>query len=58
MGAVVGGCYAGGMGLEEMRKMVLKLRKRDIIDINPSISQMSLLRSKKIRDLLVEHLKS
>ena len=57
MGADVGGCYAGGMGLEEMRKIVLKLRKRDIIDINPSISQMSLLRSKKIRDLLVEHLK-
>ena len=58
MGAVVGGCYASGMTTEEMRAIVLRLKKRDIIDISPKpISQMSILRSKKIRDLLVQHLK-
>ena len=57
MGAVVGGCYASGITVDEMRKIILNLKKRDIIDINPSISQMSLLRGKKMRDLLVEHLK-
>ncbi len=57
MGAVIGGCYASGMTVEEIHKIVLKLKKRDIIDINPSISQMSLLRGKKVRDLLVEHVK-
>ena len=44
MGAVVGGCYAGGMTIEEIRKIALKLKKRDIIDVSPSITQMSLLR--------------
>lgn len=58
MGAVVGGCYASGMTTDEMRDIVLKIKKRDIIDISPKpITQMSLLRSKKVRDLLVEHLK-
>lgn len=27
MGAVVGGCYAGGMTIEEIRKIALKLKK-------------------------------
>lgn len=57
MGAVVGGCYASGMTVEEIRDNILKIKKRDIIDINPSISQMSLLRGKKMRDLLLAHLK-
>ncbi len=57
MGAVVGGCYAGGMTIEEIRKIALKLKKRDIIDVSPSITQMSLLRGKKMRDLLVKHVK-
>lgn len=58
MGAVVGGCYASGMKVEEMRDIVLKLRKRHIIDLNPKpITQLSLLRSKKIRDLLVSNVK-
>ena len=58
MGAVVGGCYASGMPVSKMRDIVLKLRKRDLIDLSPKpISQMSLLRSKKIRKLLLAHLK-
>ena len=57
MGAVVGGCYASGMHVSEMRKLILKLKKRDVIDVSPSISQMSLLRGKKMYDLLVQHVK-
>lgn len=58
MGAVVGGCYASGMSAAEIKKVVLKLRKRDIIDLSPApLSKMSLLRSKKVRDLLVRHIK-
>ena len=33
MGAVVGGCYASGMPVSKMRDIVLKLRKRDLIDL-------------------------
>lgn len=58
MGAVVGGCYASGMPIEEMRDIILNLKKRDLIDLSPApISKMSLLRSKKIRELLVAHIK-
>lgn len=58
MGAVVGGCYASGARAEELKKIVLNLKKRDIISINPiPITQMSILRSKKVRDLLVKHIR-
>lgn len=58
MGAVVGGCYASGMTAKEMKKAVLSLRKRDLIDISPiPISRMAILRSKKIRDLLMSYIK-
>ena len=58
MGAVVGGCYASGMSVKQMKKILLNFKKRQLIDLSPKpISEMSLLRSKKIRDLLVEHLK-
>lgn len=56
MGAVVGGCYASGMSAAEIKEIVLQLKPRDIIDINPTpLSKMSILRSKKMRDLLIEH---
>lgn len=57
MGAVVGGCYASGMTIDEIREVVLKLKKRDIFDVQPSILQMSLLKSKKMRNLLVRYCK-
>lgn len=58
MGAVVGGCYASGMPATEMKEALLQIKKRDIIDISPiPITRMGLLRSKKIRDLLLEHIK-
>ena len=58
MGSVVGGCYASGMTSEEMRDVVFSLKKRHIIDLNPKpITQLSLLRSKKIRELLVSYIK-
>ncbi len=58
MGAVVGGGYACGLTPEEMKKMVFALKKRDLVDIAPNpISQMGLLRSKKLKDFLVKNLK-
>ena len=57
MGAVVGGVYASGVGAEEMYGIVKRLKKRDIISINPAaLSQMAILRSSKVRKLLGEHL--
>lgn len=57
MGAVVGGCFASGMPAAEIRDIVIKLKAKDIIDITPQlVSKMALLRSKKVRDLLVEYL--
>ena len=58
MGAVVGGCFASGMTATEIHQRVLSIKKREIIDLSPSISQMSILRGKKIRDLLLAHLKT
>ena len=57
MGAVVGGCFASGMSVNEIHQRILNLKKRDVIDVSFSISQMSLLRGKKMRDLLLSHLK-
>lgn len=58
MGAVVGGCYASGMTLEELTEIVQSLKAGDIMDFTPMVlSRMSLFRSKKIYDLLVEHIK-
>lgn len=56
MGAVIGGVYASGMPACEIREIVTKLRARDIIDISAiPLSKMALLRSKKVRDIIVEH---
>lgn len=56
MGAVVGGCFASGLSAQTIRDVVLQLKPRDILDISPiSLSKMSILRSKKIRDLLIKH---
>ena len=57
MGAVVGGVYASGVSAEEMYKIVKKIRKRDIVSINPAVlSQMSILKSNKVFSLLSENL--
>lgn len=58
MGAVVGGCYASGMTVKEMRDIVLTIKKRHIIDVSPQpISKMAILRSKKVRELLSQNCK-
>lgn len=58
MGAVVGGCYASGMTVAEMRDIVLSIKKRHIIDLSPQpITSMAILRSKKVRELLKENCK-
>lgn len=57
MGAVVGGCYASGINPNHIRDIVLQLKPRDILDIAPGfVSRKSLLRSKKMEDLLTEYL--
>ncbi len=58
MGAVVGGCYASGMPVAEMKETVLALKMRDILDVSPAvISKMSLLRGRKVLNLLIKHLR-
>lgn len=57
MGAVIGACYAKGMTALEIKEAILGIKMRDIVDVSvAAISKMSILRSKKMRDLLVEYL--
>ena len=57
MGSVVGGCYANGMTAAEIKEAILGLKLNDILDVSVAvISKMSILRSKKMRDLLAEYL--
>ena len=57
MGSVIGGCYANGMTATQIKDAILGIKARDIVDLSVSvISKMSILRSKKMRDLLVEYL--
>ena len=57
MGAVIGGCYASGMSAAKIKEAILSIKARDIVDVTPSvISKMSILRSKKMRDLLVSYI--
>lgn len=58
MGSVVGGCYASGMPVNEMKEALLSLKIRDIFDLSPLvIFQMSLLGSRKMRELLEANLR-
>ena len=57
MGAVVGGCFSSGLTALEIKEVILDLKMRDILDISPAvITKMSLLRSKKMADMLAEYL--
>lgn len=57
MGAVIGGCYASGMRAEKIRDIILQLKARDVLDLAPGfMSRKSVLRTKKIEDLLVNYL--
>ena len=58
MGSVVGGCYASGMPVNEMKEALLSLKIRDIFDLSPLvIFQMPLLGSRKMRELLEANLR-
>ena len=58
MGAVIGGCYSAGMSAKEIKSAILSVKARDILDVTPSvITKMSILRGKKVRDLLIEFLR-
>lgn len=56
IGAVVGGCYASGTPAYQLKEIALKLRRRDLLDPTIALSKMGLLRSKKVRDLLLQYL--
>ena len=57
MGSVVGGCFASGMKASEIKEAILDIKMSDIIDLSVSaLTQMALLRSNKMRDLLIEYL--
>lgn len=57
MGAVIGACYAKGMTASEIKTAILTIKTRDIVDVSMGfISKMSILRSKKMYDLLEEYI--
>ena len=57
MGAIVGGVYANGMTPADMEEWVHSIKKRDIIDISAlPITRMALLRTRKVRDMLLERI--
>lgn len=57
MGAVVGGSYACGIPIDEIRDIILNLKTMDILDINAlPFSRLSILRSNKLQKLLIKHI--
>ncbi len=57
MGAVVGGCYACGIPIDDIRDIILRLKTMDIVDINAlPFSRLSILRSNKLQKLLLKHI--
>ncbi len=57
MGAVVGGCYAAGIGIDYIRDIILNLKTMDLVDLNVlPFSRLSLLRSKKLQKLFIQHI--
>lgn len=58
IGAVVGGAYASGMSVSDMQQLIKKIKKRDIISLNPAaLSQKALVGSGKIDRLLKRYIK-
>ena len=53
MGAVVGAAYASGKTPEEMRKIVMKLRPSDLIELTPR--KGGLFNSSRIAKLFMKH---
>lgn len=57
MGAVVGGSYAAGIGIDYIRDIILNLKTMDLVDLNAlPFSRLSLLRSKKLQKLFIQHI--
>ncbi|MGN0806769.1 MAG: patatin-like phospholipase family protein [Candidatus Coproplasma sp.] len=52
MGAVVGGCFAAGMSVDEMRETVNQIKPFDLIDVNINLRQ-SILKGNKMYDMLI-----
>ncbi len=57
MGAVVGGCYACGISVDEIRNVILKLKTFDIVDVDMMpFTRLSLFRSKKLHKLFLQYI--
>lgn len=53
MGALVGSCYATGMGIEKMEEIALNLRKRDLLKwLNISWPAISLVKGERVNEFL------
>lgn len=57
MGAVVGGLYASGIPANQIRDKMLKIKKFDVIGVNPAaLTHKAILRISKIEKLLQENI--
>lgn len=57
MGSIVGACYAAGLTVEDMIKMVRELKTLDLIDPSPQmITKLGLFKGNKVRKLLLSKL--
>ncbi len=57
MGAVVGGCYSAGIGTETLKNCLLRLTKKDILDMNFNfLKSRSIFAGKKMKALLSRYL--
>lgn len=58
MGAVVGGGYASGMSVKEIKEAVFALKTRDLVDVTPAvITKSAILRGRKVSKLLIKYLR-
>lgn len=57
MGAVVGGCYSGGVSTETMKNFLLRLTKKDLLDLNFNVLRSrSVFAGKKMNSILTRYL--
>ncbi len=56
MGAVVGGCYCAGVGLDELKNCLVKLTRKDLLDFNLNVfDRRGIFAGKKMLNLLKKY---
>ncbi len=57
MGSVVGACYAMGMSLDEMTKIIMDIKPADIMDFDVAgLTKLGIMRSKKVQKLFLKYI--